>query len=236
MPAAEWRAAEAQVLVDDLTTPHLDRDAAHHLGRVLRLRDGAAVCATDGAGGWVSCRLSGEELEPVGSVMVEGRREPALTVGFALVKGQKPELVVQKLTELGIDRILVFSAHRSVVRWDDERSARNIERLQRVAVEACAQSRRLWIPEVGLADLGTLLAGGAVLADAGGRPLSPSDITVLIGPEGGWDPRDLQAASSGAARADGSPDRVGLGDNILRAETAAITAGVLMTARRAGLL
>lgn len=234
--SAPWRIADAQVLVEDLADPVLGGDAAHHLGRVLRLRDGATVCATDGCGGWVVCRFDGAgALEPFGPVSRAARPSPELTVGFALVKGQKPELVVQKLTELGIDRIVVFSARRSVVRWDDERSARNIERLQRVAAEACAQCRRLWLPQVGAATLSSLVAEGAVVADAGGRRLGPSDTAVLIGPEGGWDPLDMdeQGQVPGAGR---GPDRIGLGENVLRAETAAITAGVLLATHRAGLL
>ncbi len=76
------------------------------------------------------------------------RRRAALTVGFALVKGERPELIVQKLTELGIDRIVPFVAERSVVRWDGDRAAGHVERLRRVAREAAMQSRRCWLPEV----------------------------------------------------------------------------------------
>ncbi len=66
---APWRSAAAQVLVEDLVAPELDRDAAHHLGRVLRLRSGAEVCATDGAGGWRRCRFDGADgLDPDGEV------------------------------------------------------------------------------------------------------------------------------------------------------------------------
>ncbi len=235
--SAPWRRADAQVLVEDLAEPVLDRDAAHHLGRVLRLRDGATVCATDGGGGWVACRFDGADaVEPLGPVSREIRPSPELAVGFALVKGHKPELVVQKLTELGIDRIVLFTARRSVVRWDDERSARNVERLQRVAAEACTQCRRLWLPKVATATLSSLLAEGAVIADAGGRPLGASDTAVLIGPEGGWDPSDLEEQGWVSGAEGRGPDRVGLGDNVLRAETAAITAGVLLATRRAGLL
>ena len=88
MPAttsAPWRRADAQVLVEDLAEPVLDRDAAHHLGRVLRLRDGATVCATDGGGGWVACRFDGADaVEPLGPVSREIRPSPELAVGFAL--------------------------------------------------------------------------------------------------------------------------------------------------------
>jgi 16S rRNA (uracil1498-N3)-methyltransferase len=229
---APWRTAAAQVLVDDLNRPVLDGDDHHHLSRVLRLRAGDEVCATDGRGGWRSCAFTGaDELDPLDERRQQDAPPYELTVGFALVKGERPELVVQKLTELGVDRIVPFAARRSVVRWDEAKAAKQLERLRRVAREACGQCRRLWVPAVGLADgtgladLAQLRAGGAVLADAGGRPLRRSDRTVLIGPEGGWD--DTESAGA---------DRVGIGEHVLRAETAAIAVGVAVTALRVGLL
>ena len=227
---APWRSAAAQVLVADLAEPELDRDAAHHLGRVLRLRAGDEVCATDGAGGWRSCTFDGAaSLEPRAEVEQAPAPTSPVTVGFALVKGAKPEMVVQKLTELGVDRIVVFAARRSVVRWDDERSAKHLERLARVAAEACAQSRRLWLPSVEVGQLADLLRDGAVAADAGGRALRAGDRAVVVGPEGGWDDDELRDA-------DGTDARVALGEHVLRAETAAITAGALLTTLRSGLV
>lgn len=231
---APWRSAAAQVLVADLARPELDPDAAHHLGRVLRLRDGAEVCAADGRGGWRRCRLvlagrGAAELVPEGEVQREPAPDHEVAVGVALVKSGKPELVVQKLTELGVDRIAVFAARRSVVRWDEERGVKHLERLAKVAVEACAQCRRLWLPTVELARFDDLLAQGAVVAEAGGRPLRAGDRKVLVGPEGGWADEELTGPG-------GAVDRVALGEHVLRAETAAITAGALLTALRAGLV
>ena len=146
-----------------------------------------------------------------------------LTVGFAWVKAAKPELVVQKLTEIGVDRIVPFRAERSVVRWDEAKASDRLRRLVTVAREAAMQSRRVWLPEVApLADLAVLRTGaGVVLADRGGRPVTAHDRVVLVGPEGGWTPDELAGA-----------DTVALGAHVLRAETAAIAAGVLMTALR----
>jgi len=232
--AAPWRVAATQVLVDDLGSPELAADDLHHLSRVLRLRAGEVVCATDGRGGWQLTTFTGSAaLEPTGEQGVQPAPSPRLTVGFALVKGERPELVVQKLTELGVDHIVPFTARRSVVRWDESKAAKQFERLRRVAREACAQSRRLHVPVVGgvgdepdrLASLAQLRAAGAVLADAGGRALRRDDQMVLIGPEGGWDPEESDGA-----------DRVAVGDNVLRAETAAIAVGVALTALRVGLV
>lgn len=222
------RSASAQVLVEDPFDPLLGRGSAHHLSRVLRLRAGAEICATDGRGRWVMCRFDGaDRIHPLAEVSQAASPVYEVTVGVALVKGQKPEVVVQKLTELGVDRIVLFAAHRSVVRWDDERSEKNLLRLRRVAEEACAQSRRLWLPQVGMGELSALSAEGAAVADMDGRAIRVTDRTLLVGPEGGWDPEELDQSQL---------ERVSLGAHVLRAETAAITAGGLMCALRAGLV
>ena len=110
-------AGQAHAFVTDLSAPALGPDDRHHFDRVLRLRPGAVITVADGQGSWRACRY-GAELEPIGPVTYEAPVEPELGVAFALVKGDRPELVVQKLTELGIDVIVPFVAQRSVVRWD----------------------------------------------------------------------------------------------------------------------
>jgi 16S rRNA (uracil1498-N3)-methyltransferase len=213
--------------VADVEAPTLDDRDRHHLERVLRLRPGELMTVSDGHGRWRVCRL-GPAIEPVGAVATEARPQPVLTVAFAVVKGDRPEWVVQKLTELGIDRIVPFVAERSVVRWDASRAARNHERLVTVAREAAMQSRRCWLPDVASVADFTAVAGlaGAALADRDGAPLGLDTPTVLVGPEGGWSP---------AERGAGLPV-VGLGPRVLRAETAALAAGALLTALRAAVV
>ncbi len=153
---------------------------------MLRLRDGEEVIASDGRGRWARTAWQGEAtLEPLaggagiggdGTVQSEQGNEPALTVAFAPVKGERPEWVVQKLTELGIDRIVPLRTERSVVRWTGERGKATVEKLRRVAREAAAQCRRVWLPEVcdtvSFAELSTLgRPGEVVLAQlSGDRP------------------------------------------------------------------
>ncbi len=235
-------AAAAQVFVDDLDEMVPDAGARHHLARVLRLRAGETVVASDGAGRWRSCRYrpvregaaSDRVLEAAGPVEAEPRPDRPLTVAFAPAKGERPEWVVQKLTELGIDRIVPLSADRSVVRWDGDRAGRAVARLRRVAMEAAAQSRRVWLPEVtevtgvaGLAAGGASatggVSGGLVLAQLGGPPPRPGQRAVAVGPEGGWSPAELAL---------GLPS-VGLGDGVLRAETAALVAAAALSLLRA---
>lgn len=215
------------VFVDDIGTPALSDDDRHHLEGVLRMRAGDALTVADGRGRWRTGVL-GSDLEPTGPIEEEPAPDPRLTIGFALVKGDKPELIVQKLTELGIDRIVPFRAERSIVRWDDAKAARAVLRLRAVARSAAMQCHRPRLPVV--EDLGELRAlaqeRGAALADRGGTPPNLAHPIVLVGPEGGWAPGERALLLP----------KVMLGPQVLRSETASVTAGVLMTALRAGLV
>ncbi len=190
---------------------------------MLRLRTGGELTVADGAGSWRVCRF-GVELEPQGPVRHQPAPSPPVTIGFALVKGQRPELVVQKLTELGVDRIIPFAAARSVVRWRDQRAAGHIERLRRVAREAAMQSRRCWLPDISEAvDFAEVASGANVaLAERDGHPPSLDHPTILVGPEGGWTDEERGRVAH----------HVVLSDQVLRVETAAIAAAVLLGALR----
>ena len=235
--AGAWppASAAAQVFVTDVDAPVLGEEDAHHLGRGLRLRPGEEVVAADGLGAWRCCRYvtdgAAPALEPHGPRRVQPAPATVVTVGFVPVKGERPEWVVQKLTELGADRIAVLRARRSVVQWEGDRRQRALSRLRRVAREAAAQSRRARLPEV--VDVGGLEAfAGAVspeplaLADPSGAPPAPALRALAVGPEGGWS--DEERAGAGLL--------VRLGPAVLRAETAAVSAGALLCALRDGLL
>lgn len=213
------------VFVDDLDEPVVTDHDRHHLERVLRLRRGDPLTVSDGTGRWRACRW-GDEVEVVGEIAEVPASASSLGVGFVPVKGDRPEWVVQKCTELGVDRLVVLESERSVVRWDGERAARHLERLEKVAREAAMQSRRCRLPRIeGVVALSVLAAErGVVRADAGGRPPGPGDRLVVVGPEGGWTDAERELV----------PASVGLGDHVLRAETAAVTAAALYGAIRAG--
>jgi 16S rRNA (uracil1498-N3)-methyltransferase len=217
--------ARALAFVDDLDRPRLSPADHHHLSRVLRLSPGDDVVIGDGAGRWRPGRLTaGSDVAPAGEVVADARPDPAITVAFALVKGERPELAVQKLTELGVDRIVPFTAERSVVRWDDAKAARQGVRLAEIARGAAMQCRRTWLPQVDALSTFPALASlpGAALADGDGVPPSLRHPTVLVGPEGGWGPTE---------RAFGLPHVV-IATHMVRSETAAITVGALLVALR----
>ena len=226
------RRASAHVLVADLDSLELGDADLRHLAGSLRLRDGEPVSSTDGRGGWRMCRFSGSgegALVPDGDIQRVPRRLPELCVGFAPVKGDRPEWAVQKLSELGVDRIVLMQTERSVVRWEGDRAASHIRRLTEVARQAVMQSRGLWTPVVEGVNPFHPMASlpGAVLAEPFGGALSLSSPTVLVGPEGGWSDAEREAVAAGT---------VSLGEGILRTETAAVTAGILLSALRAGLV
>jgi 16S rRNA (uracil1498-N3)-methyltransferase len=216
------------VIVADLGAPELDPDDRHHLGGVLRLRAGEVVTATDGRGGWRPCRYASGALEVDGEVVRAARPRPVLTVGFPPVKGERPEWAVQKLTELGIDRIIILTTERGVVRWDAGRAGHHLARLRTVIRQAVMQSRQIWVPELTgpEAAAALVLRPDVAIAAPSGAPPSLSVPTVLVGPEGGWSPGEEATATAS----------VRLGPGVLRTETAAVAAGALLAALRAGLV
>lgn len=229
MPPVPTRGTAPHAFVADVDRPVLGEDDRHHLGRALRLRPGDPLTVSDGFGRWRPVRF-GDDLEPTGAVNLDEAARPEITVALTPVKGARPEWAVQKLTELGIDRIWLLVAARSVVRWEGDRAAGHVARLEKVARQAAMQSRRTRLPELrtGVLVADALEAGGAAAAVAAPGGIAPSleRPMLLIGPEGGWAASELGAA----------PATVGLGPTVLRAETAAVAAGALLVALRSGLL
>ncbi len=227
-------AASAHVFAPELPDNlELDGDDAHHLWKVLRLRPGEVVTAADGAGRWRPYVVTGDvALEATAEEQAEPALHPRLAVAFALTKGDKPELVVQKLTELGVDRILPVLGERSISRPDPGRAATQARRWRRVAREAARQCRRARLPEV--ADLAPLssLAGhpSLVVAERGGAPAAGvvagtgEELLVVIGPEGGLSEAEIELLEP--------MSRLGLGPHVLRAETAAVAAAAVLAVLR----
>jgi 16S rRNA (uracil1498-N3)-methyltransferase len=212
-----------------------------HATTVRRLAVGEHAYLTDGAGTVAQCVVTGArpgELElSVLDVTTWPRPEPALTVVQAIPKGDRGELAVELLTEVGADAIVPWAAERCVAQWRGDRAVKSLARWQSTAVQAAKQSRRPWFPQIpGQADLAAVVsrvrtAAAAVLLD----PDAPArlaelelpaagEIVLLVGPEGGIAPVEQEAlAGAGATGAR-------LGPTVLRASSAgAVAAGVVLS-------
>jgi 16S rRNA (uracil1498-N3)-methyltransferase len=229
--------------LDDEVT--LADEAGHHLSRVRRVRAGETLTVSDGNGRWrpyaVDCvRPGAVDLHAQGVPVLEPQLEPRLVVAFGLTKGTKPDLAVQKLTELGVDGVTLLSTRRSVPRWSGSRADAAVARLRRIAREAAAQCRRARVPQIeGILPLAELRGHtGLVVADPTGEevarvPAPPGGEWVLVvGAEGGLDPDEAAELTSPAEHREG-PARLRLGPHVLRAETAAIAGAAVLATRRA---
>jgi len=153
-------------------------------------------------------------------VIVEERPEP-FTLATAMPKGDRLDWLVQKAAELGVDRIVLLHAERSTVRWKADRAAKQLVRLRRIADESTRQSRRVWRTEIDGPVVAHEMLPLAAVAEPGSVGAVGVESMIAIGPEGGWTDDEL-------AR---SPRRIGLGDSVLRVETAAIAATTLRLIR-----
>lgn len=208
---------------------------AHHLARVLRVRRGDAASVTDGAGRvWEATATSvtpGLVDFELGARRDIPRPSPTLTVVHGLPKGRKLDEVVQRLTELGVDRLVPARTRRSQVHVDGDRADRAVDRWRRVAKAAAEQSRRAWLLEVvPVVDWSAALEGavGVVCWEDAEAPLGPAiercaardadAVVVAVGPEGGLTAEEAITGGLPAVR---------LGDSILRTETAGVVAAAI---------
>jgi 16S rRNA (uracil1498-N3)-methyltransferase len=215
----------------------VEGDDGHHLQRARRLRVGELVTGSDGAGAWRLFEVAelGDgrvRLTPVAPRVVEPELTPRLVVAFAPAKGDQAGAVVHQLVELGVDAVMPVMLQRSVVRWDGEREERALARLRRIVREAAMQSRRARIPEVLTAGALSELARhpGLVVADPSGvapgalRAPVGGEWLVLVGPEGGLDPSELELFARGA--------RLAVGPHVLRAVTAPVAVAAALVGFR----
>jgi 16S rRNA (uracil1498-N3)-methyltransferase len=193
------------------------------------------VGSAGGGGGRGRHRSASHEvrLEPDGPIMNEAPPTVRLVLAFSLVKGDRTDWAVAKLTELGTDVIVPLVCERTIVRPDDEPGQPRVLRLQRIAREASMQSRRVRLPEVTepheLASvLGAYPAGSVCISEPGGGAPSLTSPVVLIGPEGGWSNGELDLVQQSGVR------QVSLGAHVLRVETAAVAAAAILGAMRIG--
>ncbi len=220
--------AGPHVFVETLDAPTVSEQDLAHLTRSLRMRDGDPLTISDGDGRWCPATLSsGGALTRSGEIVTIAQPDAPVTVAFSLTKSSKPEWVIQKLTELGVDHIVALQSERTIVRWDEAKVEKALLRWDRIAIEAAMQSHRVRLPGIeGVLPAADWLASSdTAIAHFDGQPLSEAVSRVgaiAIGPEGGWSSSELAAAS----------ETLSLGATVLRAETAAVAAGALLMAAR----
>ena len=215
--------------------------AAYHVARVLRLRAGAPLVLFDGSGGDFRAEIvavDGDRVRVSVGERSAGLRESPLgiTLVQAVSRGERMDWTLQKATELGVKRIQPVLSARSVVRLDDQQAAKKLRHWQAVVAGACEQCGRSVLPEVRAPlDLARFLAESTregqrlVLSPNGpaslaGLASTAARVELLIGPEGGLDDAEIDAA----ARAGFAPVR--LGPRVLRTETAGIVALTVLQA------
>ena len=224
----------AEVPVGGRVQLDLNGSAANHIARVLRLRVGDALILFDDAGGEYSATIAALLRDAVrvtvGEYLPVSRESPLqVTLAQGISRGERMDVVVQKATELGVQRIVPLLTERTVVRLNEAQAANRLRHWRAIAVAACEQCGRNKLPEVTPpmalqeflvsalpAGLRLLLKPDAVMR---ARELPASNAaTLLIGPEGGLSEAEQTAAL--AAQFQG----LSLGPRILRTETAALAA------------
>ena len=218
----------------------IDGADARHIAGALRMSAGERLTLCDGVGTDYTCTITAVNKDTVCAAVdaaAPTATEPALavTLYMGMPKGDKLELIIQKAVELGVTAVVPVITARSIVRVDGKDAEKKRVRLQRIAAEAAGQSGRGIIPTVEapiswktalarLAGENTLLCyegGGAPI----GTLVTPADTTIslVVGPEGGFDPTEVEAVVAAGGRI------ATLGPRILRCETAPLAAlAVLM--------
>jgi 16S rRNA (uracil1498-N3)-methyltransferase len=211
-----------------------------HAVTVTRLGVGEAIRVGNGLGtvasGVVTAVAPAEFSFRVDGVQSVERSVPAIWLAQALAKGDRDELAIQMATELGVDGVMPWAAARSVSRWEGAKVAKGHERWSAIVREATKQSARAWLPEVAplvttkqlaaLAETARLVVLDP-LADTGLASLATDarDLVLIVGPEGGIDPAELDLLyRAGAVGAK-------LGDGILRTSTAGPAAIAVLSAK-----
>jgi 16S rRNA (uracil1498-N3)-methyltransferase len=230
-------------LLDDLTDPlpevgaHvvLDGSEGRHAAVVRRLRPAEMIMIADGRGRGLRGRVIEVGATSVDVEVAQHLAVPAESRHYvavqALAKGDRSELAVEMMTEMGVSEIVPWQASRSIVRWSEERGVRSLSKWRSTVREAAKQSRRLTVPQVSepvsTRQLAELVAGAdltVLLHEQADRSIAEVDlpeagtILIIIGPEGGISADEL----SELTRAGAQP--VSISDGVLRTSTAGVVA------------
>jgi 16S rRNA (uracil1498-N3)-methyltransferase len=214
----------------------------HHAAAVRRLRAGERADVSDGAGTLAECVVSsvGQDrvVLDVRTVRAVPAPRPRLTIAQGLPKGDRGELAVELMTEIGVDAVIPWAAERSITRWQGARGARALARWRSTAREAAKQSRRAWLLDVTEPVTTAALArqvsaaGCAIILEADTLaklhelPLTDAgSILLIVGPEGG-----ISAAERTVLRGAGAA-QARVGPTVLRTSTAGAMAAAVLLSR-----
>jgi 16S rRNA (uracil1498-N3)-methyltransferase len=215
-------------------------EEARHAVVVRRTKVGEQVVLVDGHGTAAVCTVvdttKSSLTAEVASVTVSERPVPEVTVVQAIPKGERAELAVEVLTEIGTDRIVPWAAARCVGVWRGDRATKSLAKWRATAREAGKQSRRAWLPEVAelaqteevarlvaSADLAVVLHEAATESMSGLSLAGVSSIVVVVGPEGGLTDEEVEAFGDGHV--------VRMGEPVLRTSTAGVAAVAALLSR-----
>lgn len=206
-------------------------EALHHLFRVKRLRSGDLVSITDGHG-----RVTLANVESTSSILHHGKRSsqiptlvatgkeyrvenqlPVVEVALAAIDSDKVDLALTKLTELGVASIYLFMAERSNSTHSLGEGRFRLDRLKKISIEALAQSRGCFLPDISFVDMGYLISNNFSFLTFGGEAFDPLVRKYVVGPEGGFAMSEIPLNVKSCSFA----------GNVLRSETAAIVAASL---------
>ncbi|MCC5823821.1 MAG: 16S rRNA (uracil(1498)-N(3))-methyltransferase [Phycisphaerales bacterium] len=214
------------------STLEVEGDEANHAVRVKRIRPGEPVALLDGRGGLAPAEVLDAESGKrpllrlaVGALTRVGPVRPRIEVWCPPPKGDRLESMIDQLSQVGI------AAWRPLQTWRTQRPNFRADRLERAAIEAAKQCGRAWLLEIGdwIGFPEALEDPRAVLADASGEMLEPgasgTDTVLLVGPEGGWTPQELEQARSAGRCV------LRFGAHAMRIETAAVAASACLMAR-----
>lgn len=220
----------------------LDGDEGRHAVVVKRIRAGEQVALTDGRGttAVVTVAETGKAslTGTVDEVRAVEQETPRVVVVQAIPKGERGELAVEMLTEVGVDEIVPWAASRCVAVWKGDRAAKSLAKWRATARESAKQARRTWFPEitdvVGTEEVAKRLEKASVpvvLHEAASGPLADlpvpgrAEIVIVVGPEGGISDEELAAFAAVGA------EPVRLGSSVLRTSTAGVAATAALLAR-----
>ncbi len=220
----EGASAEAEF---ELPQPELDK-----LRKVLRLGTGDPIAVLAGDGSLIRCKLRGKSAVPEGQEWPQTEPKLHLTLGQALPKADRLESILRMCTEVGVAKFLLFPAERSVVRWDASKFEDRVRRFRMIVRESAEQCYRAKLPVIetasGLPEALERVPDAIVLSESESvrvtlrealpRARAASEIAIVVGPEGGWSPGEIELIGKRA---------VTLGPRVLRTDTAGVVASAL---------